>query len=201
MENIAKLRRMHKMTQTELGKFLGVSTSTIAMWETGKRKPNYHMIVKLCDRFGVTFEEVTGASMKHSADSENIKIPVYGSINNRYSEKLKVGIVGYENINGNPSESGDYFGLMIRDDSMEPKMNEGDTVIAKRHAQVQTGQIVVVAEGKENAQVRKVSFQNGGITLTPTNPDYMPIFYTKQECEDLPVTILGKVIELRCKYR
>ena len=44
MENIAKLRKMHNWTQYQLAKLIGVSTSTVAMWETGKRKPDYHRI-------------------------------------------------------------------------------------------------------------------------------------------------------------
>ena len=35
--------------------------------------------------------------------------------------------------------------------------------------------------------------------LIPTNPAYEPLYYNNQEILSLPVSILGKVIELRAK--
>jgi len=80
VENIARLRKMHGLTQTQLAKLIGVSTSAIAMWETGRRKPDYHMIVRLCDEFGVSFEDMTGVPAQHTAPVENRKIPVVGYV-------------------------------------------------------------------------------------------------------------------------
>ena len=36
--------------------------------------------------------------------------------------------------------------------------------------------------------------------LISTNPDYEPMFYSKQEVNELPVVIIGKVVELRAKF-
>ena len=83
---------------------------------------------------------------------------------------------------------------------MEPKMSDGDIVIVRKQSTAENGQTAVVMVGREEATVKKVYFHSDGITLVPTNPDFMPMHYSALECENLPVTIVGVVIELRCKY-
>lgn len=51
MKNIAILRKRKGLTQAQLAKMIGYSTSTVAMWETGRRKPDYTAIAKMCDFF------------------------------------------------------------------------------------------------------------------------------------------------------
>lgn len=46
-ERLKDLRKEKGMTQIELATALGVSSGTIAMWETGKRKPSFEMFEKL----------------------------------------------------------------------------------------------------------------------------------------------------------
>ncbi len=50
------------MTQVKLAEMLGVSKGTVAMWETGQRKPNYEMLEKLSDIFDRTIDYIIGHS-------------------------------------------------------------------------------------------------------------------------------------------
>ena len=43
-ENLKVLRKNNGMTQKELSQALGVALSTVAMWETGNRKPDLEML-------------------------------------------------------------------------------------------------------------------------------------------------------------
>lgn len=45
-----------------LAKELGVSGGTVAMWETGKRKPQFEMFDKLCSFFDRSMDYILGAS-------------------------------------------------------------------------------------------------------------------------------------------
>ena len=45
-----------------LAKELGVSGGTVAMWETGKRKPQFEMFDKLCTFFDRSMDYILGAS-------------------------------------------------------------------------------------------------------------------------------------------
>ncbi|MRI08795.1 helix-turn-helix domain-containing protein, partial [Lactobacillus reuteri] len=40
-----------KMSQSELGKFIGVSQTTVTAWETGRAEPSSTFISKLADLF------------------------------------------------------------------------------------------------------------------------------------------------------
>lgn len=200
MKNLALLRKKKGLTQMQLAKLIGVSTSTVAMWETGQRKPDYHTIVRLCDFFAVEFEELLGIEKAAPVEREDIAVPVLGYVRAGQPNTAQQEIIGYELINEDLARSGEIFALTIKGDSMEPKMSNGDRVIVRRQSTAESGQTVVALVGKEEATVKKVLFHKEGLTLVPTNPDYMPIYYTAQECENLPVTIAGVVVELRCKY-
>ena len=47
MNNLAEIRRAHKMTQAELGARVGVSQRAIAAYEAGERKPSPRVMNKL----------------------------------------------------------------------------------------------------------------------------------------------------------
>ena len=50
-ERLKQLRKEKGLTQMELADALGVSSSTVALWETGKRRPQFDMFDKLCSFF------------------------------------------------------------------------------------------------------------------------------------------------------
>jgi transcriptional regulator with XRE-family HTH domain len=80
------LRKMKGMRQRELAEALGVALSTIAMWETANREPNFAMIRKIADFFSVSIEDLVnddielefnrGSTLKNNArfDEEIISL-------------------------------------------------------------------------------------------------------------------------------
>jgi repressor LexA len=200
MKNLALLRKKKGLTQMQLAKLIGVSTSTVAMWETGQRKPDRHTVIKLRDFFAVGYEELLGVEPAWRPQVEDIPVPVAGYIRAGMPIAAAENIIGYENISQSLASSGEIFALKVRGDSMEPKISDGDIVLVRKQPTAENGQTVVVMVGREEATVKKIYFQKDGVTLVPTNPSYMPMHYDAIECENLPVTIVGVVIELRCKY-
>ena len=200
MKNLAFLRKKSGLTQMQFAKKMGVSTSTVAMWETGRRKPDYHTIMKICRFFGVEFEQLLGANPVGKLPDENISVPVMGYVRGGRPAQAQQEIIGYELVNNHLAAKGEIFALQVKGTSMEPKMSPGDIVIVRRTPTAESGQTVVAMVGREEATVKKIMFQKDGIALVPTNPDFMPMYYTAEECRTLPVTIAGVVIELRCKY-
>ena len=51
-------RQSLNMTQFDLAKLLGVSRSTVAMWENGTNTPPTNILIKLADLFGCTIDEL-----------------------------------------------------------------------------------------------------------------------------------------------
>ena len=83
---------------------------------------------------------------------------------------------------------------------MEPRMMEGDVVIVRRQDDVDSGDVAIVLVNGDEATVKRVKKQEEGITLIATNTSvYEPHFYSNKEIAELPVRILGRVVELRGK--
>lgn len=61
-ERLKDLRKEKGMTQIELATALGVSSGTVAMWETGKRKPSFEMFEKLTQAFDKRIDYILGTS-------------------------------------------------------------------------------------------------------------------------------------------
>ncbi len=61
-ERLKQLRKEKGMTQIDLAKALGVSSGTVAMWETGKRKPSFDMFDRLTAIFDKRIDYILGAS-------------------------------------------------------------------------------------------------------------------------------------------
>ena len=61
-ETLKQLRKEKELSQIMLAKELGVSGGTVAMWETGKRKPQFEMFDKLCTFFDRSMDYILGAS-------------------------------------------------------------------------------------------------------------------------------------------
>ncbi|MGL4761852.1 MAG: helix-turn-helix domain-containing protein [Sarcina sp.] len=68
-ERFKKLRLEKEINQKDLSKILQTSTSTIGMWEQGRRSPDKEMLVKIADYFDVSIDYLLGRTdSKHSID-------------------------------------------------------------------------------------------------------------------------------------
>lgn len=59
-ERLKQLRKEKGLTQIELAKAIGVSGGTVAMWETGKRRPSFEMLNILTDFFDRSLDYILG---------------------------------------------------------------------------------------------------------------------------------------------
>ena len=57
-ENLQYLRKRDKITQEELAELLQVSRQAVSKWETGDFYPETGKLIILCDKFGVTLDEL-----------------------------------------------------------------------------------------------------------------------------------------------
>lgn len=73
-ENLKKLRKNAGLTQKKLAAELGVALSTVAMWETGSRQPDYKTLNKIADFYGVTYNQLLSdqSENKYDNDSDDI---------------------------------------------------------------------------------------------------------------------------------
>ena len=60
MKKLRELREEKNISQKALGKEIGVDNRTISQYETGLREPDFQILKKLCDFFGVTADYLLG---------------------------------------------------------------------------------------------------------------------------------------------
>ncbi len=66
-ERLKSLRKKCGYTQVSLAETLGVSKGTVAMWETGKRTPNFETLIRLSDLFDMRTDYILGKSNDSSS--------------------------------------------------------------------------------------------------------------------------------------
>ncbi len=69
-KNIATLRQMNNMTQTELGEKLNYSDKTISKWERGESTPDISVLVEIAGLFGVTLDSLVRSDNMKTAVNE-----------------------------------------------------------------------------------------------------------------------------------
>ena len=130
-----------------------------------------------------------------------ISIPVLGRVQAGIPIDAQEEVLDWEEIAPQMALSGDYFALQVRGDSMEPKFSEGDVVIVRQQDDAESGDIVIAMVNGNDATIKKLmKYENGGIALVASNPLYQPLHFSDQEIVDMPVAIIGKVVELRAKF-
>lgn len=196
--NLKKYMNMVGVNQNDIAKITGVSQQSVSNWINRKQIPRMGIIERLADYFGILKSDL----LEDKDDVSNgIKIPILGTVIAGIPVTAVEDIIGYEEINEKTARCGDYFALEIKGDSMEPKMSKGDIVIVKQQNTVENGQIAIVLVNGDEATVKKVRFRDNGIELIAFNSYvYEPHFYSAKEIEELPVKIIGRVVELRAKF-
>ncbi len=206
MNSLRDLRKKSSQTQDDIAKFLKITRGAYANIEGGKREPDFATISALADYFGVTVDFLLGRSAVVPSDRPaptrpgSQWIPVLGQVVAGAPLEAVEEVLDYEEIDAKTAAQGDHFALKIKGDSMEPALIPGDVVIVRKQPACENGDIVVAIVNGDEATVKKIKKGPEGLILISNNPAYEPMFYTISEIENLPVKILGKVIESRRMY-
>lgn len=176
-----------------------MNKSTLSRYENNLQEPMYTVVVNFADFFNVSVDYISAANDKDSK-SRGIKIPVIGKVVAGIPIDAIEEILDYEEITPEMAAQGEHFALLIKGDSMEPRMRAGDVVIVRKQSDIDSGDIAIVLVNGNEATVKRVKKSKEGITLIPNNPSYDIAFYSNEEILTLPVSIVGKVVELRAKF-
>ena len=209
-ERIRELRNSRHLSQQNLADILDVNKVTISQYERGVRKPDVNMVSALCDIFNVSSDYLLGKDevTLRFVDKNDIdklerpatRIPVLGRVAAGIPIEAVEDILDWEEITPSMSLTGQYFGLKIKGDSMQPRIMDGDVVIVRSQPDAESGDVVIVQINGDTATCKRLVKHENGISLISFNPMYDPISFTEKEIDDLPITIIGKVVENRQKY-
>ncbi len=196
--NLRQARLAKGLTQRQVAAHIGINQNTYSYWETGRSRVDTAALPRLAALFGVSADYLLGNAGEETP--KGVKIPVLGRVAAGIPIEAVEDILDYEEISPHMAAQGEFFALQVKGRSMEPRMQEGDIIICKKQADAETGDVAVVLVNGDDATVKKIKKTSAGLYLLPTNPAFDPLFYTYDEVMDRPVTIIGKVVELRAKY-
>ncbi len=198
-DKLTYLRNSNNLSQAELAKKLNISRSSIGMFESNARTPTTDTLVRYAQFFNVSIDYLMGTSQNSNA--EKYTIPVYASISCGNPFVADENIYDFEDVDIALKSQGEHFGLLCRGNSMSPEFKDGDVAIIRKQSNIDSGNIAAVRINGDEATLKIVKKSEQGITLVAINPDvFLPRFYSNEEIINLPVEIIGKVIENRRKY-
>ena len=187
-------------SQKEIAKTLEFNYKTFCGWCNEISMPSMGKVQKIADYFGIGKSDLLDDKIVQ-ASIKAVRIPVLGRVAAGIPFDAIEEIVDYEEIPEAMAREGEYFGLRIKGDSMEPKISNGDIVIVRKQDDADDGDIVIaLVNGNEGCCKRLRKYDNG-IALVSTNPAYDPMYFSGKEVDDIPVKIVGIVRELRAKFR
>ena len=137
------------------------------------------------------------STKKDILGNEVVSIPLLGTVKAGYDYLAEENWIGTVDLDKNTAESGEFFALKVKGDSMSPIFLEGDIVIIKKQNDCENNEVAVVIINGEEGTLKRVKKTEQGIILQPFNPIYGPVMFTNEEIKDKPVVIAGVLHELR----
>ena len=199
-----RLRIERGITQEQLASLLKVSRSTIGMYETGSREPDFETCEAIADIFNVDMDYLMGRSnveRKHPITPPTtvppgfeplprmVKKPLIGDIACGQPITAEQNIADYVDV---PESVHCDFCLRCHGDSMvEAGIQDNDVVYIRAQPEVEDGEIAAVRIGGE-ATLKRVYYDGQSLTLLPANSSYRPKTYSGPELEN--IRIEGKAV-------
>ena len=196
-ENIKARRKELKLSQEELAAALGYKDrSAIAKIEHGLVDLPQSKVAAFAKALSTTPEWLMGWNTKKK--NLAVRVPIYGRVVAGVPLEAIEDINGYEEIRPELAATGKYFALKVTGRSMEPMILADDTVIVRQQTTIEDGEIAIVLVNGDEATVKQIRKSQDGITLVGYNTQvFPPKFFSNKDIEQLPVQIIGKVIEIR----
>lgn len=197
------------MKPQELADKSGVSKASISQYVNGSHAPSNISSGKMASVLKVNPLWLMGFDVSMVEDDVNeskslshtgIVIPVLGRVVAGIPITAAEYVIDTEEISQAMAADGEYFGLQIKGDSMEPKISNGDVVIVRKQSDADDGDLVIALVNGNDAVCKRLKKYAEGIALLSTNPAYEPMYFSEKEIAEKPVEIIGKVKELRAKF-
>lgn len=208
MTTLKQIRKMRNLSQDDVSKYLGMSRSMYSFYENGRFTPSDTIIAKLSEYYNLPVEVLSGQvdfdkafSNFKPIETKLVKIPIVGHVRAGYDGIVDNCINGYMDIEESLAKRfPGCFSIDVYGDSMEPEIYSGDRVIVQPCSTVSSGSVAIVCLNGDEATIKRVKYDDNGLTIIPTNQKYKPMTYTPDQVELLPVTICGRVIQVRHNY-
>lgn len=202
-ERIKEGMHIRDMKQADLVEATGISKGALSSYISGRYTPKQNNIYLIAKALNVNEAWLMGSDVpmeRNSSIKKGITIKVFGRVAVGIPIEAIENIIDTEEISEELARTGDFFGLQIHGDSMEPKISDGDVVIVRQQDDAESGDIVIATVNGDEATCKRLRKYRDGIELVANNPTYDPIFFSNEDIMNKPVRIIGRVVELRAKF-
>lgn len=216
---IKNYRLEHGLSMDSFSERSGISKAYISLLEKNKHPktgksiaPSVQCIKQAADGmymdFNVLFSMLDGdVSLNPETEIEpgktrkqGVVINVLGRVAAGIPLEAIEEIIDTEEITEEMARTGDFFGLKIKGNSMEPDIHDGDVVIVRQQDDAESGEIVIALVNGSDGICKRLKKYADSIALISINPEYEPRYFTNKEVAEKPIRIIGKVVELRRKF-
>ena len=204
-ERLKQARKSKKFSQAELSRLLGVTQQAVGKWETGRSTPDPGTVARLAEILGTTADALLGLQQPeftqpvgdHFVSYSESPIPVVGTVRAGY------GALAFEEDYGTEyacvKDPSSYFYLVVKGDSMEPRISDGDLALVHRQSTLENGELGVMVYGTDGEGTLKKYIRRGNaVVLHPFNPNYEDLVIKGEDLDHL--YIAGKVVETKTKW-
>lgn len=207
-DSIKALRKEKKITQKELATVLKVTQQAVGKWETGNSMPDTESLRKLAEYFSVSVDALLGMQEDENALQpvsnsflyQNImpenQVPIVGSVRAGYGALALEEDFGTEPAN--VKDPSNYFYLLVKGDSMEPRIQDGDLALVRKQQTLDDGDLGVVVFGEGEGTLKRFLRRGNAVVLQPFNPSYEALIIKGEELDNL--YIAGKVVETKARW-
>ena len=204
-QRIKEIRKLRGMTQSALASSLGVTQQAVGKWEKGASAPDPQTVAALSEKLGVSADYLLGCDEAPKAAinrqtafhvPQEHMIPVIGTVRAGYGALAFTEDYGYEPANVKDPDS--YFYLIVKGDSMEPRISDGDYALVHRQPTLENGDLGVVVFGEGEGTLKKYVERGNSVVLQPFNAAYKQQIIAGEDLQNL--YIAGKVVDTKAKW-
>ena len=201
-QRLKQLRKEMGLSQKSLSEHLGVTQQAVGKWETGRSSPDPATLARLAELLETSADYLLGISEQPAEPAApslpygESPIPVIGTVRSGYGSLAFEEDYGVEYACVKDPES--YFYLVVKGDSMEPRIQDGDLALVHRQPTLENGDLGVMVFGEGEGTLKKYIQRGNAVILQPFNPAYEEKVIRGEELNQL--FIAGKVVETRAKW-
>ena len=201
-QRLKQLRKELGLSQKSLSEHLGVTQQAVGKWETGRSSPDPTTLARLAELLETSADYLLGISEQPAEPAApslpyaESPIPVIGTVRAGY------GSLAFEEDYGVEyacvKDPANYFYLVVKGDSMEPRIQDGDLALVHRQPTLENGDLGVMVFGEGEGTLKKYIQRGNAVILQPFNPAYEEKVIRGEELNQLFIAV--KVVETKAKW-
>ena len=193
-ERFKQLRKERELTQAETAGRFNVTQQAVAKWEAGRSFPEPALFARIAEFFETSLDYLLGTQSLPPSPFRAVR--VVGAVRAGYNALAVEEELGVEPADVDDVDA--YRYLIVKGDSMEPYIHDGDLALVRLQPELRDGDLGVCIYGDGEATLKRFYRRGGSVILQPFNNDYDTLEISGAElCE---LFIFGKVVETKTRW-